>query len=701
MIAAGLALPMFSILFWIIAAILTISLSHSKHYQSLSIKRKILLLLIGLLSIATAIWICIVVIVWIQQGWIFVEGTVKVMVLLYLFGYLPVFFFAIPRLRTIRKKSKKRLSHATKLAMIHPLLMIPIIGACLSTAFNLYLNLFAVPVMAGFLEVSSRFCLYFILLCIPAVFIIRSYQLLKEKEENWSSGWRKAGKSLSVAGLMLAILIPIFGIGWIIGSPASKLPASFDMMNHENMDQGGTDQTAMSQHSHHQNMHTDTNSIEVKKLTGDISAPADKKFTLVAEQKEITLASGKKINTWTYNGEIAPQIRVKEGEMVEIKLVNRDIDKGVTIHWHGYNVPNAMDGVPGMTQNIVKPGQSFTYKFRAKQVGTYWFHSHQQASEQVKKGLFGVLIVDAKQEIHPHDQDFTFIYHRWQTGKFGGAVTLGNFDREQRKQIKPGQKIRLRVINADNDSQTFLLHGANYQVTSIDGVSISNPPSLASGTSFTLAAGGRYDITFTMPAKPVYFGQKHERYEGPSAPNVIFQTTKDQAQPANKKDTGEFNPSNYGTGVQNNLTKTKKFDREFKMIMGNKMGFYDGRLNYLWTINGEVFPNTPTFVVKEGDKVKVTFINRSFGEHPMHLHGHHMTVLKKNGKPVETPWLTDTLAVQMGESYEVAFEADNPGMWMDHCHNLDHAAVGMTMHLMYENVTSSYEVGSKSGNIPD
>jgi FtsP/CotA-like multicopper oxidase with cupredoxin domain len=55
----------------------------------------------------------------------------------------------------------------------------------------------------------------------------------------------------------------------------------------------------------------------------------------------------------------------------------------------------------------------------------------------------------------------------------------------------------------------------------------------------------------------------------------------------------------------------------------------------------------------------------------------------------------------MGESYEVAFVADNPGMWMDHCHNLDHAKVGMTMHLMYENVTSSYEAGSKSGNIPD
>ncbi|EST52222.1 hypothetical protein T458_26915 [Brevibacillus panacihumi W25] len=108
-----------------------------------------------------------------------------------------------------------------------------------------------------------------------------------------------------------------------------------------------------------------------------------------------------------------------------------------------------------------------------------------------------------------------------------------------------------------------------------------------------------------------------------------------------------------------------------------------------------------TFVVQEGDRVKTTFVNKSLGEHPMHLHGHHMTVLKKNGETVKTPWLTDTLNVMPGESYEVAFLADNPGMWMDHCHNLDHAATGMILHLMYDNVLPSYEVGTRSGNLPD
>lgn len=162
-----------------------------------------------------------------------------------------------------------------------------------------------------------------------------------------------------------------------------------------------------------------------------------------------------------------------------------------------------------------------------------------------------------------------------------------------------------------------------------------------------------------------------------------------------------FDPTNYGKPIVNELTSATRFDREFTMILGNRMGFYNGQFNFLWTINGEVYPNTPTFVVQEGDRVKTTFVNRSLTEHPMHLHGHHMTVLKKNGKKVKTPWMTDTLNVYTGETYEVAFIADNPGMWMDHCHNLDHAATGMILHLMYDNITPSYEVGTRSGNLPE
>jgi FtsP/CotA-like multicopper oxidase with cupredoxin domain len=107
-------------------------------------------------------------------------------------------------------------------------------------------------------------------------------------------------------------------------------------------------------------------------------------------------------------------------------------------------------------------------------------------------------------------------------------------------------------------------------------------------------------------------------------------------------------------------------------------------------------------MVREGDLVKVTFVNRSLMEHPMHLHGHHVFVLSRNGQRVTgSPWLADTLNVEPGESYEVAFKADNPGIWMNHCHVLDHAAEGMMMHLVYKGVVTPFEAGEATGNRPE
>jgi FtsP/CotA-like multicopper oxidase with cupredoxin domain len=86
----------------------------------------------------------------------------------------------------------------------------------------------------------------------------------------------------------------------------------------------------------------------------------------------------------------------------------------------------------------------------------------------------------------------------------------------------------------------------------------------------------------------------------------------------------------------------------------------------------------------------------------MHLHGHRMLVLDRDGvRPSGSPWWTDTLDVDPGQRYDVAFLADNPGLWMDHCHNLRHAADGLVMHLMYEGVTTPYDVGGTAHNHPE
>ena len=106
--------------------------------------------------------------------------------------------------------------------------------------------------------------------------------------------------------------------------------------------------------------------------------------------------------------------------------------------------------------------------------------------------------------------------------------------------------------------------------------------------------------------------------------------------------------------------------------------------------------------MEEGDLVKITVENNTDSVHPMHLHGHHALVLSRDGQAVTgSPWWTDTLDVEPNERFEFAFRADNPGLWMDHCHNLKHAAEGLTMHLAYAGIETPFRVGGGGHNHPE
>ena len=115
---------------------------------------------------------------------------------------------------------------------------------------------------------------------------------------------------------------------------------------------------------------------------------------LVARQESVVLSSGRTVEAWTFGSLPGPEIRVQQGDLVEVTLENRDIADGVTLHWHGYPVPNGEDGVAGVTQDAIAPGQSFNYRFLANDVGTYWYHAHQVSSEAVGRGLFGAFVVE-------------------------------------------------------------------------------------------------------------------------------------------------------------------------------------------------------------------------------------------------------------------------------------------------------------------
>jgi FtsP/CotA-like multicopper oxidase with cupredoxin domain len=143
-------------------------------------------------------------------------------------------------------------------------------------------------------------------------------------------------------------------------------------------------------------------------------------------------------------------------------------------------------------------------------------------------------------------------------------------------------------------------------------------------------------------------------------------------------------------------------DRRFSYRVDRRLGFVDGRLGNWWTVNGRMYPDIPMFMVREGDVVIITIENSAGSLHPMHLHGHHAVVLSRNGTAATgSPWWVDTLDVERGATYVIAFVADNPGIWMDHCHNLTHAAAGLQAHLAYFGINESFQIGGASGNHPE
>jgi FtsP/CotA-like multicopper oxidase with cupredoxin domain len=143
-------------------------------------------------------------------------------------------------------------------------------------------------------------------------------------------------------------------------------------------------------------------------------------------------------------------------------------------------------------------------------------------------------------------------------------------------------------------------------------------------------------------------------------------------------------------------------DRHFEYSIGRRPGFLDGIPGLHRSINGHVYPDVPMFMVAHGDIVRMTIVNHSGEIHPMHLHGDHAVVLSRNGiRASGSPWWVDSLDVASGDTYEIAFVADNPGIWMDHRHQLTHATEGLVAHLAYAGISTPFHIGGPTHNEPE
>jgi FtsP/CotA-like multicopper oxidase with cupredoxin domain len=431
-----------------------------------------------------------------------------------------------------------------------------------------------------------------------------------------------------------------------------------------------------------------------------------KDFRLTPKPARVALVGAPHPDTavWAYDATVpGPEIRVRQGERLRITVENR-LAEETTLHCHGIRLPNAMDGVPHLTQAPIAPGASFVYEFDVPDAGTYWYHPHSRSAEQVGRGLSGALIVEERAPLRV-DREVVWVLCDWRllpdaqiagdfgnmhdmshNGRIGNTVTV-NGRIPETFAVRRGERIRLRLINAAN-ARTFGLTftGHKPMVIAYDGQPVE--PHEAADGRVVLGPAMRIDLILDMTGKPgerfpivdsFYRGLQYRLLDVVYADQVLREKLPDDpiALPANTMPEPDMDRAERHEIVFNGGMMGAMPMRERGMGMNMMEMMRSGKI---WFINGQAHlghVHEPMLALRQGRSYILAMNNETAWWHPMHLHGHAFRVIGRNGAPVQhRPW-QDTVLIPPRETVEVAFVADNPGDWMFHCHILEHQESGM------------------------
>jgi FtsP/CotA-like multicopper oxidase with cupredoxin domain len=430
---------------------------------------------------------------------------------------------------------------------------------------------------------------------------------------------------------------------------------------------------------------------------------------------------GTTVRTLVYGDAIpGPLIRATVGDEVAVTVTNR-LDHPTSIHWHGIALRNDMDGADPATPNI-DGGRDFTYRFSVPHPGTYWAHPH--TGLDADYGLYLPVIVDDPRESGNYDAEWIVMLDDWTDGvgktpqqlfddlrgqQMGRMPGMGNMPGMGGMPMmngvgtssllggdagdisypyylingripaapttftaKPGQRIRIRLINAGSDTAfRVALAGHTMTVTHTDGY----PVLPTEVDAVLMAMGERYDVIVTT-ADGVF--PLVASAEGKNAVARALLSTGTGTPP----DAG-FQPPELTrrVGTVGSFTATPDVDlRSGNPDVELSAALSGGMMRYDWAINGAPYGRNQPLQIKHGQRAALTFTNTTMMWHPMHLHGHTFQIIRPDGIAGARK---DTAIVLPMQKLSVALLADNPGIWMMHCHNTYHQEAGMMASLNY------------------
>jgi len=411
----------------------------------------------------------------------------------------------------------------------------------------------------------------------------------------------------------------------------------------------------------------------------------------------------RRVPTIAYDGLLpGPEIRLTKGKTLHALVRNR-LHEDTSVHWHGIPIPNKMDGVPGVTQAPIKPGTDYHYRFRVPVSGTYWYHSH--SGLQMDRGLYGPLIIDDPYETLKYDHDVSLMFDDWHDGYRLAATDRTNTLYECRLDsveagalpsrdhtliepvvypaylvngrsattpfeitVKRGDVARLRLINPSSaTTYRIAIAGHRMRVTHADGLAVI-PVDV---DVLEMGMGERYDVlvhannpgAWQIAAQAVGKGRMTRavlRYAGSVAANPPAKW-----QPKELRGRMlSYNMLRPGPGVP---VPGRRPDVTIRVTLNNSFG------SFWLAINDQVVADNQTVHIPRGKHIRFQLTNSTVQIHPIHLHGHSFQV----GTPSGHGPMKDTAMVPAFKSMTFDWIADNPGIWMLHCHNLYHMHAGM------------------------
>jgi FtsP/CotA-like multicopper oxidase with cupredoxin domain len=405
---------------------------------------------------------------------------------------------------------------------------------------------------------------------------------------------------------------------------------------------------------------------------------------LDAREVDWEFTPGRLTKAWGFNGQIpGPTIEARVGDVLEVHLTNR-LPEPTTIHWHGLRIPAAMDGTD-MVQLPIGPGETFVYRFRLPDAGTFWYHPHSNEVVQLERGLYGAIVVRGPNE-PAFDADRVLVLDDVQLDRKGqikppgwwieqhdgrqGSTRLVNGKKEPELAIAAGQVERWRIVNASSARYVRLsIGGQPFTIIGTDGGLIDTPVTvnevLVTPADRVELAVGPFSEGETLHIDSLPYNRRtvararRERFAtlrvGPAAPSKTMI-------PAKLRD---IEPLMTGAPAA-----TREVHLGFKPSLRHGVDF---------VINEE--PHHRDAPVKVGELQVWDVINDTMMDHPFHLHGFFFQVVDVNGEPPAFRSWEDTVNVPPKGRVRIAFLPDDrPGEWMYHCHILEHHASGMMAH---------------------